>query len=97
MPLLSLLTHASSASPFSHIFMLQVYSHMCQMPTYSIPANLGQDNIFKLHIVLGPRYYYVCSKHASQHICGPATTDPANSIKYMHTSTMPADIYVGPL
>jgi len=27
-------------SPFSHIFMLQVYFHMCQMPAYSAWAQI---------------------------------------------------------
>ena len=51
---------------------------MCQMAAYSVPANLDQDNNFKLHIVLGPRYYYACSKCASRHKCGPAMSNPAN-------------------
>jgi len=46
----------SMCSPFSNIFMLQVYYHMCQSDTYSIPANLGWDNIFEPHIVYWPRY-----------------------------------------
>src|SRR5882724_4124791 len=61
--------------------MLQAYFHMCQMPTYSIPANLGRDNILKAHIALGPRYYHVCSMCARQHICGPARSSPANRDK----------------
>src|SRR5882672_10510753 len=32
-----------SISPFSHIFTLQAYFHMCQSGAYSVPANLGRD------------------------------------------------------
>src|SRR5882724_1712151 len=61
--------------------MLQAYFHMCQMTAYSIPANLSQDNILKPHIVLGPRYYQVCSMHARQNICATTTSNPAYSDK----------------
>jgi len=30
-------------SPFSHIFTLQAYYHMCNRRAFSIPANLGRD------------------------------------------------------
>jgi len=82
-------------SPFSHIFMLQAYFHMCQMPAYSIPANLGRGNILKPHIVLGPRYYHVCSMCAGQHICSPTRSGPANRDKIYGHSKLPAAIYVG--
>jgi len=71
----------SHGSPFSDIFTLQAYFHMCQMPAYSVPANLGQDNILKPHIALGPDIINVCSMHSGKHICGPARSGPANRDK----------------
>jgi len=84
-------------SPFSHIFMLQAYFHMCQMPTYSVPANLSRDNILKPHIVLGPRYYHMCWMCASPHICGATRSSPAKKDKIYGCSKRASQHICGPL
>src|SRR5882724_4978080 len=64
----------------SIFFTSSIFSYV-SMSTCSIPANLGQDNIFEPHIAPGPRYYHLHSKCASQHISGPTTSGPANMDK----------------